>query len=290
MNIIEFRDFWWKYESSTDWILRGVNLEVEQGEFLAITGPSGSGKTTLCQCLNGIIPHSHPGVVKGEVYVAGIRVRDSTVPQLCDHVGMMFQDPESQFIGMSVEEEVVFGPENLGLPREEIERRMVWALKVVGMEGMLDRAPYELSGGQKQRVAIASALVMLPQILVLDEPTSELDPIGKSEVFSIVSELRRDRKMTIIMVEHETEEVAKYADRVILLREGTITAGGPTQDFLSDVEGLKDTGVEPPQVTQFAHLLAQDGLVSGKLPITLEDARDRITQIVQNRKKGAVLS
>jgi energy-coupling factor transporter ATP-binding protein EcfA2 len=167
---------------------------------------------------------------------------------------------------------------------------MLWALKVVGMEDMLEKAPYELSGGQKQRVAIASALVMLPKILVLDEPTSELDPIGKSEVFSIVSELRRDRKMTIIMVEHETEEVAKYADRVVLLREGTITAGGPTQDFLSDVEGLKDTGVEPPQVTQFAHLLAHDGLVSGKLPITLEDARDRITQIVQNRKKGAVLS
>jgi ABC-type multidrug transport system ATPase subunit len=117
-----------------------------------------------------------------------------------------------------------------------------------------------------------------------------LDPIGKSEVFSIVSELRRDRKMTIIMVEHETEEVAKYADRVVLLREGTITASGPTQDFLSNVEGLKDTGVEPPQVTQFAHLLAQDGLISGKLPITLEDARDRITQIVQDRKNRVLRS
>jgi energy-coupling factor transporter ATP-binding protein EcfA2 len=203
---------------------------------------------------------------------------------------MMFQDPESQFIGMSVEEEVVFGPENLGLSREEIERRMLWALKVVGMEDMLDKAPYELSGGQKQRVAIASALVMLPKILVLDEPTSELDPIGKSEVFSIVSELRRDRKMTIVMVEHETEEVAKYADRVVLLREGTITASGSAQDFLSDVEGLKDTGVEPPQVTRFAHLLAQDGLILGKLPITLEDARDRIIQILQNGKNRAVRS
>ena len=221
MSIIEFKNFSWKYESSSDWVLRDINLNVQPGEFLAITGPSGAGKSTLCQCLNGIIPHSYSGVIKGEVHVSGIRVRDSTVRQLCDHVGMMFQDPESQFIGMSVEEEVVFGPENLNLARDEIDHRMKWALNVVGMEGMRSKAPYELSGGQKQRVAIASALVMLPRILVLDEPTSELDPIGKAEVFSVVSELARDRNMTIIMVEHDTEEVAKYADRVILLEHGT---------------------------------------------------------------------
>ncbi len=288
MGIIEFKNFSWKYESSTDWILRDVNLSVEQGEFLAITGPSGSGKTTLCQCLNGMIPHSHPGVIKGEVYVSGIRVRDATVRQLCDHVAMMFQDPESQFIGMSVEEEIVFGPENLNLPREEIDRRLNWALRVVGMEKMLSKAPYELSGGQKQRVAIASALVMLPKILVLDEPTSELDPIGKSEVFSVVSELRRDRKMTIIMVEHETEEVAKYADRVVLLEAGRILASGNTEDFLSDVDRLEGTGVEPPQVTQFAHLLRKEGLISGKLPITLESTRQQIADVVRSRKRALI--
>lgn len=286
MSIIEFKNFWWKYESSTDWVLRDVNLNVERGEFLAITGPSGSGKTTLCQCLNGMIPHSHPGVVKGEVYVSGIRVRGATVPQLCDHVGMMFQDPESQFIGMSVEEEVVFGPENLNLPREEIDRRLKWALRVVGMEGMLSKAPYELSGGQKQRVAIASALVMLPRILVLDEPTSELDPIGKAEVFSVVSELIRDREMTIVMVEHETEEIAKYADRVVLLDGGRILANGKTQDFLSDVDLLEGTGVKPPQVTQFAHFLRKEGFISGNLPITLESAREQTVGVVLSRKRA----
>jgi len=286
MSIIEFKNFWWKYESSTDWVLRDVNLNVEKGEFLAITGPSGSGKTTLCQCLNGMIPHSHPGVVKGEVYVSGIRVRGATVPQLCDHVGMMFQDPESQFIGMSVEEEVVFGPENLNLPREEIDRRLKWALRVVGMEGMLSKAPYELSGGQKQRVAIASALVMLPRILVLDEPTSELDPIGKAEVFSVVSELIRDREMTIVMVEHETEEIAKYADRVVLLDGGRILANGKTQDFLSDVDLLEGTGVKPPQVTQFAHFLRKEGFISGNLPITLESAREQTVGVVLSRKRA----
>jgi len=201
---------------------------------------------------------------------------------------MMFQDPESQFIGMSVEEEIVFGPENLNLPREEIDRRLNWALRVVGMEKMLSKAPYELSGGQKQRVAIASALVMLPKILVLDEPTSELDPIGKSEVFSVVSELRRDRKMTIIMVEHETEEVAKYADRVVLLEAGRILASGNTEDFLSDVDRLEGTGVEPPQVTQFAHLLRKEGLISGKLPITLESTRQQIADVVRSRKRALI--
>ena len=286
MSIIEFKNFWWKYESSTDWVLRDVNLNVERGEFLAITGPSGSGKTTLCQCLNGMIPHSHPGVVKGDVYVSGIRVRGATVPQLCDHVGMMFQDPESQFIGMSVEEEVVFGPENLNLPREEIDRRLKWALRVVGMEGMLSKAPYELSGGQKQRVAIASALVMLPRILVLDEPTSELDPIGKAEVFSVVSELIRNREMTIVMVEHETEEIAKYADRVVLLDGGRILASGKTQDFLSDVDLLEGTGVKPPQVTQFAHFLRKEGFISGNLPITLESAREQTVGVVLSRKRA----
>lgn len=285
MSIIEFNNFSWKYESSPDWVLRDVNLKVEQGEFLAITGPSGSGKTTLCQCLNGIIPHSHAGVVKGEVYVSGIRVRDSTVPQLCHHVGMMFQDPESQFIGMSVEEEVVFGPENLALPREEIDRRLKWALRVVGMDGMLSKAPYELSGGQKQRVAIASALVMLPRILVLDEPTSELDPIGKAEVFSVVSELVRDRKITIIMVEHETEEVARYADRVILIEDGRITASGKTQELLSDVDRFEGSGVELPQVTQFASLLRKGGFISGSLPVTLESACEQTADVIESRKR-----
>ena len=285
MSIIEFKNFSWKYESSPDWVLRDINLNVEPGEFLAITGPSGAGKSTLCQCLNGIIPHSYSGVIKGEVQVSGIRVRDSTVRQLCDHVGMMFQDPESQFIGMSVEEEVVFGPENLNLARDEIDHRMKWALNVVGMEGMRSKAPYELSGGQKQRVAIASALVMLPRILVLDEPTSELDPIGKAEVFSVVSELARDRNMTIIMVEHDTEEVAKYADRVILLEHGRITAGGKTEEFLGDVDRFEGTGVEPPQVTQFANFLRKGGYISGSLPVTLESAREQTTDVIENAKR-----
>jgi energy-coupling factor transport system ATP-binding protein len=272
MSIIEIKDLWWKYEGSDDWVLKGINLKVEKGEFLAITGPSGAGKTTLCMCLNGLIPHSNPGIMKGKVIVAGLDTRRHSPSELSENVGMVFQDPESQFIGMSVEEEIVFGPENQGLPREEIKKRLDWALKAVRMEGTLNKAPYELSGGQKQRVAIASILVMLPKILILDEPTSELDPIGKAEVFSIISELRKKYDATIILVEHNTEEIAKYADRVILLNEGKIIMNEKPKDFFKQIDRLKKFGVEPLQVTEFTSLLIHDGIFNGEPAITLEEA------------------
>jgi len=283
MPIIEVEDLWWKYEGSDDWVLKGINLKVEKGEFLAITGPSGAGKTTLCMCLNGLIPHSNPGIIKGKVTVAGLDVRKYSPSELSEKVGMVFQDPESQFIGMSVEEEVVFGPENQGLAREEIKRRLDWALKAVRMEGTLSKAPYELSGGQKQRIAIASILVMLPEILILDEPTSELDPIGKAEVFSIISELRKNTNMTIILVEHETEEIAKYADRVILLNEGKIIMDEKPKEFFKQIDKLKRYGVEPPQVTEFTSLLIQDGIFNGEPAITLEEGYEICSSLLKRR-------
>ncbi|MEM3506944.1 MAG: ATP-binding cassette domain-containing protein [Candidatus Bathyarchaeia archaeon] len=281
--MIEVEDLWWKYEGSEDWVLKGINLKVERGEFLAITGPSGAGKTTLCMCLNGLIPHSNPGVIRGKVTVAGLDVRKHSPSKLSEKVGMVFQDPESQFIGMSVEEEVVFGPENQGLPREEIKKRLEWALKAVRMEGTLSKAPYELSGGQKQRVAIASILVMLPEILILDEPTSELDPIGKAEVFSIISELKKNTNMTIILVEHETEEIAQYADRIILLNEGKIILDEKPREFFMQVNALKKFGVDPPQVTEFTSLLIRDGILKGEPAITLEEAYEISLNLLKGR-------
>ena len=275
------QNLWWKYEASDNWILKDINLKVEKGEFLAITGPSGAGKTTLCVCLNGLIPHSNPGTIRGKIVIAGMNVKEHTVSELSGKVGMLFQDPESQFIGMSVEEEVVFGPENQGLPRDEIERRLNWALKMVRMEGTLSKAPHELSGGQKQRVAIASTLVMLPEIMVLDEPTSELDPIGKAEVFSIISDLRKNVEMTIILVEHETEEIAKYADRVVLLDEGKIVYDEKPRKFFSRVDELKKNGVSPPQVTEFTSLLLRDKTYRGEPTITLEEAYKTVAALLE---------
>ena len=278
-EMIDFDNFWWKYRSSDDWVLNGIDLEVKEGEFLAITGPSGAGKTTLCTAINGLIPHTFRGTMKGCVTVDGVNTLQQSVADLSRKVGMVFQDPESQFIGMSVEEEVIFGPENLAVSVEEIRRRLIWALHIVGMEGTERKAPGELSGGQKQRIAIASALVMLPKILVLDEPTSELDPIGKASVFSAVSDLRRDYKVTTVLVEHNTEEVAKAADRVILVDKGEIRLDAPPEEFFSNVEILKESGVEVPQVVEFGRRLQNDGIL-GKLPVTTEAAFDAVARLI----------
>jgi len=289
MALIELNDFWWKYTSSEDWVLRGIDLKVNRGELLAITGPSGAGKTSLCMCLNGLVPHTFRGAMKGSVVVEGVDTRQQSVSALSRKVGMVFQDPESQFIGMSVEEEVTFGPENLALPVDEIERRMNWALKTVGMAGAKNKAPHELSGGQKQRIAIASALVMLPKILVLDEPTSELDPIGKASVFSVVSSLRRERDLTTILVEHNTEEIARFADRVILIDRGRVEIDAPPREFFSNVDLLEKSGVEIPQVAIFCNMLRSDPLLKEELskealPITLEEAYKSVSRLLGGRR------
>jgi len=289
MTLIELNDFWWKYTSSEDWVLRGIDLKVNRGELVAITGPSGAGKTSLCMCLNGLVPHTFRGAMKGSVVVEGVDTRQQSVSALSRKVGMVFQDPESQFIGMSVEEEVTFGPENLALPVDEIERRMNWALKTVGMAGAKSKAPHELSGGQKQRIAIASALVMLPKILVLDEPTSELDPIGKASVFSVVSSLRREHDLTTILVEHNTEEIARFADRVILIDRGRVEIDAPPREFFSNVGPLEKSGVEIPQVAIFGNMLRADPLLKEELskealPITLEEAYKSVFRLLGGRR------
>lgn len=289
MALIELSDFWWKYTSSEDWVLRGIDLKVNRGELLAITGPSGAGKTSLCMSLNGLVPHTFRGAMKGSVVVEGVDTRQQSVSALSRKVGMVFQDPESQFIGMSVEEEVTFGPENLALPVDEIERRMNWALKTVGMAGAKNKAPHELSGGQKQRIAIASALAMLPKILVLDEPTSELDPIGKASVFSVVSSLRRERDLTTILVEHNTEEIARFADRVILINRGRVEIDAPPREFFSNVDLLEKSGVEIPQVAIFCNMLRSDPLLKEELskealPITLEEAYKSVSRLLGGRR------
>jgi energy-coupling factor transport system ATP-binding protein len=281
---IEINDLWWRYERSKDWILKGINLKVEKGEFLAITGPVGAGKSTFCTALNGLIPQSQRGTIRGTVKVAGKDTRETEIATLSSLVGMVFQDPESQFIGMSVLDEVVFGPCNLGVPKAEIDRRLDWALKAVRMENFLEKSPTELSGGQKQRVAIASALIMLPEVLVLDEPTSELDPIGKSEVYQVIEGLKKERNMTIILVENLPEETVRFADRVILLHDGQIKLEGSPQQFYGNVELVRSLGISPPQVTEFSYLLEKnEKLLKGDLPITLEATVEKVDELFDNR-------
>jgi energy-coupling factor transporter ATP-binding protein EcfA2 len=217
-------------------------------------GPTGVGKTTLCLALNGIVPHSTGGIFGGDVCVEGLNTRKADVATLASIVGIVFQDPESQFFNMAVEDEVAFGPESLGIDPKEIAERVDWALGVVDMRQHLRRSPFHLSGGQKQRVAIASILAMQPKILVLDEPTSGLDPMGKAEVFRVVRELKRLQGMTIVMVEQEAEKIAEFSDRVVALADGTIAVDGTPEEVFSQVELLGHIGLAVPQVSELAHL------------------------------------
>lgn len=261
-KIIEINNLSYRYPSviqdqETEWVLKGIDLTVEEGEFLSIMGPTGVGKTTLCLALNGTVPQSTGGVIKGDVLVSGLNTKRVPVAELAQHVGLVFQDPETQLFNMSVEAEVAFGLECIGIPRDEMLERIDWALSVVGMSEFRERSPFQLSGGQKQRVAIASILAMTPKILVLDEPTASLDPQGKTEVFKIVRELRQKRGMTIIMVEHESERIAEFSDRVVILQDGKVELSGSPADVFSQFERIQSFGLAVPQVSELAYTLNQ---------------------------------
>lgn len=260
-------------------VLRGVDLEVEKGEFIAIMGPTGAGKTTLCMALNGIIPHSIGGIFEGDVIVGGMNTREHPVPRLASRVGVVFQDADSQFFNTTVEDEVAFGPETLGLPPAEIEARIAWALDVVGMAELRARSPFQLSGGQKQRVAIAAILAMRPEILVLDEPTSGLDPVGKVEVFRAIETLRRREHITVVLVEQEAEQIARFADRVAVLYEGRIVVADVPEKVFAQVELMHELGVSVPQVAELAARL--DARCNTRpVFVRLEDAWEALSRSV----------
>ncbi|OLC57412.1 MAG: hypothetical protein AUH85_03295 [Chloroflexi bacterium 13_1_40CM_4_68_4] len=261
-----------RYPVGKEDVLAGIDLRVRKGEFLGITGSSGAGKSTLCLSLRGLIPHSIGGQMKGTVTVAGRRTTDASPAQLGEIVGLVFQDPEAQIIGLSVEEDLAFGPENYAWPRERIRERIREVLEMVRLDGMETRETYSLSGGQKQRVAIAAALMMLPQVLILDEPTSELDPIGKEEVFTTIRRLKEERDITIVMVEHAVEQLAQFADRIIVMDKGHIVAEDPPRQLFRNVELFHHLdGERVPQVAEVLFALERDGLVQPSQFTPLED-------------------
>lgn len=234
MAIVEVKGLTYSYPHTDQPALRNLSLQVEEGEFLAIIGANGAGKSTLCYTLSGFVPHFFQGEMEGRVKVAGLETREHSLEDVVLVAGLVFQNPFNQISGAkyTVYEEVAFGLENLGVPREEMRPRVDRALDLAGISDLAGRSPYALSGGQQQRVALASMLVMEPQLLVLDEPTSQLDPIGSREVFAVIREMSR-RGMTVVMAEHKFEWVATFADRVIALVEGEIILTGRPGEVLA---------------------------------------------------------
>jgi cobalt transport protein ATP-binding subunit len=267
--MITVRDLCFQYAAGRKLVLDHINLTVPKGGYLAVLGPSGSGKSTLCLTFNGVIPHSIPGDMSGDVIINSLNTKDHHVYELADSVGIVLQNPESQLFAMSVEEELAFGPENLGLPREEIIERIEEALTTINISDR-ERFPFSLSGGEKQKLAIASMLTMKPSYLVLDEPTSQLDPLGRKDVFSVLKELHSEG-MSMVVVEHDTEHIVEHAQEVVVLKDGCVVKCGLPEDVFSDVEGMKELGIQVPEVAEFTYELYTRGLID-RVYVTLEGA------------------
>jgi energy-coupling factor transport system ATP-binding protein len=274
--IIEIKNLTFTYAASADRkpALKDINLTIHEGEYVALLGLNGSGKTTLLLCLNGVIPNMIQGDFAGEVRVEGIDTFEHPVREMAKIVGMVFDNPEFQLSQMTVAEEIALGLENLGVPYDEMHTTIAEVLKIVGLTGLDERSPFGLSGGQQQRLSIASALSMHPKILVMDEPTSNVDPIGKEEIFLVAEKLNRERNMTVIMAEHEVEVMAAYADRIVVMDHGEIILNGTPQEVFSHVETLQKLGLRVPQVTDLAYRLdKQDHYQLGdEYPVTADAA------------------
>jgi len=279
--IIEVKNLTYTYPGSTNPALQNVNLTINKGEFVVLTGPSGCGKTTLCRCFNGLIPHFYYGDLKGEVYVVGLSVQENPTFKLAQYVGFVFQNPENQLFALSVEKDVAFGLENLGLPREEIKNRVEWALDMTGIKDLREAAPYELSGGQQQRAAIASILAMKPEIIVLDEPTSFLDSLAARTIFDVVSKLRRELGITIILVEHRLDLVSSYSNRVIIMDKGRIKLDGEPKKILN-LNEVQLYGIGIPKVTRLYQALLAEGVKLTKVPVTADETAELLRSTLRH--------
>lgn len=264
-----------KHEDDTESIaLEGVNLDVKKGEFLVVIGHNGSGKSTIAKHFNAILIPS-----KGNVFVEGMDTKDhNKLWDIRQRAGMVFQNPDNQIVATIVEEDVAFGPENLGVPPEEIRKRVDLALSTVGMTDYAHHGPHLLSGGQKQRVAIAGVLAMKPECIILDEPTAMLDPSGRKEVIETISRLNKEEGITIVLITHFMEEAVK-ADRVVVMEKGKVILEGNPREVFSKVNELKRLGLDVPQMTELSHELNLSGIKMKNDILTIEEMVDEICRL-----------
>ena len=278
MAIIETKNLTYTYPGATKPSIKDVSLTVEKGEFLLITGPSGCGKTTLCRCFNGLVPHFYQGELKGEIAVAGEDVLKRHTYELAKHVGLVFQNPENQLFALSVEKDVAFGLENLGFPREEIRKKVDWAMKQTGIYDLRERSPHEISGGQQQRVAIAAVLAMEPEVIVLDEPTSFLDPLSAQKIFDVIYDLNRSQGITVVLVEHRLDLTAKYANHLVVMQEGQVRFEGDPREILN-TEETRLLGVGIPKATLLYQMLKKGGFdIGSKTPLSSDELADELLE------------
>ena len=290
MAFIEIKNLSFSYEGDDGTlvpVLQDLNLSVEKGEYVAIIGHNGSGKSTLARIITMIEEFDH---LSGQVLIDGVDITDENITddqvyEIRRKVGMVFQNPDNQLVATIVEEDVAFGPENLGVPRADLRKRVDDALRAVGMTEYAQHEPHRLSGGQKQRVAIAGVLAMKPACMILDESTAMLDPIGREEVLSVVERLNREEKITVITITHYMEEAAR-ADRIVVLNDGEVLISGTPGEVFSQPALLARAGLETPQCTALCHRLKRDGwTLSGDLT-SVDGCARAIAQAIQTKKCG----
>jgi energy-coupling factor transport system ATP-binding protein len=275
-QIVQFKNVSFRYDTDAPYALNNVSFEVFEGEWLAIVGHNGSGKSTIAKLMNGLLFPE-----KGDIYIHHLKLSEELVWDIRDLIGMVFQNPDNQFVGTTVQDDVAFGLENHGIPRKEMIERVHEALRQVKMSNFLDQEPHHLSGGQKQRVAIASVLALRPRIIILDEATSMLDPRGRSEVLDVVRELKKKEKLTIISITHDLEEAAR-ADRIIVMNRGEVYREGLPEDIFKMDEELIRLGLDIPFTTKLVKGLRDNGYDIPKDILNEDKLVDYIWKLKQN--------
>ncbi|MDR0456165.1 MAG: ATP-binding cassette domain-containing protein [Treponema sp.] len=277
-SVIKLENVSWAYSRAQDWALKNISMTIGEGEFIAVMGENGAGKTTLCRLLNGLIPHSLAGKLMGTVTIDGVLTTSCTVARLAEKTGMAFEDPETQLFTARVSDEIAFALENVLRPAGEIRERVRWALDLAGLSAYADYAPSMLSGGQKQRLAIAAALAMAETILALDEPASQLDPAGAREVLSFIRDLRDRTGLTVVMATNSGEEAADFADRICVLKNGSLAALDSPQRIFADQRLLADCAIAVPAVAEFACRMAALGKPLPRFPVNLSEAEESVVK------------
>jgi len=284
--MIKFKDFSFKYKKSENNALCGINLSIKKGDFVGVIGNSGAGKSTFTYAINGVIPHHFDGDFYGEVKVNGLDTVESSPSELSLTVGSVFQDIDGQMVSSVVEDEILFGLENFGVPHNEIEKRVTDILKMVGIEDLRYRNISTLSGGQKQKVAIAAVVALMPDILVLDEPTAELDPQSSLQIFNMLRMLNEKMGITIIVVEQKIMLLSDFTKRLMIIKDGGIYLDGTPQEVLKDTSVLKQIGVNCPRVASLANNLNERKLYNGAVPVNIDEAVTMVKSIIQKKFAG----
>lgn len=279
--MIKFDNVSFSYDGSDKKALNNISLEINEGEFVGIIGSSGAGKSTFTYAVNGIVPHHYEGDFYGAVTVDKLDTVESSPEQLAMSVGSVFQDIDAQMTATIVEDEILFGLENFGINRDEIEQRITDSLRELGIEDLRSRDLSTLSGGQKQKVAIAAIIALKPKILLLDEPTGELDPQSSRQIFALLKKLNKELGMTVVIVEQKIMLQCEFADKLIVMHRGEVIAYDTVRNVLADTGKLETAGINSPRIVTLARTLESNSLYGGVYPVNLDEAAAMVKGVIQ---------